>query len=81
MHLGFFEIRNILLAVSVMNLIKMNKVFEKFKPQDFWKHTIAYVSNIFVRRYQFGNPGDNYLPRIDDNIGQFLNIDDDFFEK
>ena len=41
MFLGFIEIRNIVIALSVINLVDKNKKFKNFKPVDFWKHSLA----------------------------------------
>jgi len=74
MHLGFFEIRNILLAVSVMNLIKMGKVLQKFKPQDFWKHTIAVgvIARFIGKHLNIKNLEDLFLAGILHDIGKLF---------
>lgn len=41
MFLGFIEVRNIVIALSVINLVEKNKKFKHFKPVDFWKHSLA----------------------------------------
>jgi putative nucleotidyltransferase with HDIG domain len=41
MHLGFIEIRNIVLALSVINLVKTNNSFPKLTATGLWKHSIA----------------------------------------
>ncbi len=41
MHLGFIEIRNIVLALSVINLVKKKNSFPYLPLTDFWKHSIA----------------------------------------
>jgi putative nucleotidyltransferase with HDIG domain len=40
-YLGFNEIKNLVLAVSIMNMFSKNKLLLKFKPVDFWAHSIA----------------------------------------
>ncbi len=39
--LGFDEIRNIILASSVINLFDKGRAVERFRPRDFWAHSIA----------------------------------------
>ncbi len=41
MYLGFIEVRNIVIALAVINLIEKNKKFKNFNPGDFWKHSLA----------------------------------------
>ncbi len=41
MQLGLIEIRNIVLALSVINVLKMDTLFPYLKTSDFWKHSIA----------------------------------------
>lgn len=41
LHLGFNEVRNIVLALSVLNLFSKNKTLMNFRPVDFWAHSIA----------------------------------------
>ncbi len=41
MYLGFIEVRNIVIALAVINLIEKNKKFKNFNPRDFWKHSLA----------------------------------------
>ncbi len=40
-YLGFNEIRNIVFALSVMNSFSKSSTFTKFKPVEFWEHSIA----------------------------------------
>ncbi len=41
MYLGFVEVRNIVIALSVINIMEKNKKFKTFKPRDFWRHSLA----------------------------------------
>lgn len=41
MILGFNEVRNLILASSVMNLFSKKKSLTGFRPRDFWAHSIA----------------------------------------
>ena len=41
LHLGFNEVRNIVLALSVINMFKNDKIILDFRPVDFWEHSIA----------------------------------------
>ena len=41
MILGFNEVRNIVLASSIINLFSKKKTLLNFKPGDFWAHSIA----------------------------------------
>lgn len=40
-HLGFSEVRNIVFAISVMNLFSKDKRHPNFSPLDLWAHSIA----------------------------------------
>lgn len=41
MHLGFNEIRNLIFAMSVINIFKKKSSSFAFNPVEFWKHSIA----------------------------------------
>ncbi len=41
MYLGLNEVRNLILALSVLNLFKKNKNLLNFRPAEFWSHSIA----------------------------------------
>lgn len=41
LYLGFNEVRNIVFALSVINFFAKDKVLQKFKPVDFWAHSIG----------------------------------------
>ncbi len=52
MYLGFVEVRNIVVALSVINLVEKNKKFKKFRPRDFWKHSLAVgVASRMIAQY------------------------------
>lgn len=41
LYLGFNEVRNIVLALSVINFFSKNKIILHFRPVDFWAHSIG----------------------------------------
>jgi putative nucleotidyltransferase with HDIG domain len=41
LYLGFNEIHNIILALSIINMFEKRKILQDFKPVDFWAHSIA----------------------------------------
>lgn len=41
LHLGFNEVRNTIFALSVINFFSKDKVLLKFRPVDFWAHSIG----------------------------------------
>ena len=41
MYLGFNEIKNIVFSLTVINFFSNKKLLEKFRPADFWAHSIA----------------------------------------
>ncbi len=41
LYLGFNEINNIILALSIINMFEKRKILQDFKPVDFWAHSIA----------------------------------------
>jgi putative nucleotidyltransferase with HDIG domain len=40
-HLGFNEVRNIIFALSIINFFSKDKILAKFRPIDFWAHSIG----------------------------------------
>ncbi len=41
LYLGYNEVRNIVLALSVINFFSRNKILLHFRPVDFWAHSIG----------------------------------------
>ena len=41
LYLGFNEIQNIVLALSIINLFSKKKIVHSFRPVDFWAHSIG----------------------------------------
>ncbi len=41
LHLGFNEVKNIVFALSVINFFSEDKIIQKFRPVDFWAHSIG----------------------------------------
>lgn len=41
LYLGFNEINNIVLALSIINMFEKRKILQDFRPVDFWAHSIA----------------------------------------
>lgn len=40
-HLGFDEVKNLVIALSMLKMFDGTKAIKKFKPDDLWKHSIA----------------------------------------
>jgi HD-like signal output (HDOD) protein len=41
LYLGFSEVRNIVFALSVVNIFSKDKILPNFRPSDFWAHSIG----------------------------------------
>jgi len=76
-YLGFNEVKNLVLAVSIMNMFSKNKILVKFKPADFWAHSIAVGVTSRLLAEALGNMNlDNYfLAGVLHDIGKLI-----FFE-
>ncbi len=77
LHLGFNEVRNIVLALSIINLFSKNKTLLSFKPVNFWHHSIAVgVTTRMIGSHCGSSNLENYfLSGILHDIGKLL-----FFE-
>lgn len=76
-YLGFNEIKNLVLAVSIMNMFSKSKAILKFKPVDFWSHSIAVGVSTRLLAETYGNINlENYfLAGVLHDIGKLV-----FFE-
>lgn len=76
-YLGFNEVKNLVLAVSIMNMFSKNKILVKFKPTEFWAHSIAVGVASRLLGEAIGNINlDNYfLAGVLHDIGKLI-----FFE-
>ncbi len=74
MHLGFVEIRNIILTLSVINLVKTNNSFPHLKITDFWKHSIAVgtTSKLIAQTVSPSESENAFLGGILHDIGKLI---------
>lgn len=74
LHLGFNEVRNIVLALSVINIFQENKVISNFRPVDFWKHSIAVgvATRLIGNTMHITNLENYFLAGILHDIGKLL---------
>lgn len=74
LHLGFNEVRNIILALSVINLFSKKKLITSFRPVDFWKHSIGVgvVTRYIGNALQVPRPENYFLSGIMHDIGKLV---------
>lgn len=74
LHLGFNEIRNIILALSVINLFSKKKLITSFRPVDFWKHSIGVgvITRYIGNTLQVSRPENYFLSGIIHDIGKLV---------
>ncbi len=74
LHLGFNEIRNIILALSVINLFSKKKLIAAFRPVDFWKHSIGVgvITRYIGNTLQVARPENYFLSGIMHDIGKLV---------
>ena len=85
LHLGFNEVRNIVLALSVINMFKHNKIILDFRPVDFWEHSIAVgvATRLIGTALGASNLENYFLAGILHDIGKllFFDIAEDEYEQ
>ncbi len=81
MFLGFVEIRNIVVALSIINLIEKNQKFKTFKPRDFWKHSLAVgiASRMLAKHFDKSSLDKVFLAGILHDVGKLVLLT--FFEE
>lgn len=74
LHLGFNEVRNIILALSVINLFSKKKLITSFRPVDFWKHSIGVgvITRYIGNTLQVPRPENYFLAGILHDIGKLV---------
>ncbi len=74
MQLGLIEVRNIVLAISVIKVLKMENLFPYLKVTDFWKHSIAVgaASKIIAHEIEPSESEDAFLGGILHDIGKLV---------
>ncbi len=74
MYLGFIEIRNIVVALSVINLIEKDKKFKTFKPRDFWRHSLAVgiASRMIAQHFDKSSLDKVFLAGILHDVGKLV---------
>jgi putative nucleotidyltransferase with HDIG domain len=77
LHLGFNEVKNLVAAVSIIDMFSKNKSIENFRPVDFWSHSIGVglLARHIGQSLGFGNVENFFLSGILHDIGKLL-----FFE-
>ena len=73
-HIGFEEVRNLVMAMSVIDVFKNNKVLEVINPVDLWKHSIAVgvVSRLLAREMGIGKLENYFIGGILHDIGKIF---------
>lgn len=77
LHLGFNELKNIILALSVINFFSKSKYSEHMKPKDFWAHSIAagICTRMLGASIKVPNLEQYFLAGILHDIGKLLLLD------
>ncbi len=77
MYLGLNEVRNLILALSVINLFKKNKTLLNFRPSEFWSHSIAVgiITRLVGSSIEVKNLENYFIAGILHDIGKLV-----FFE-
>lgn len=73
-HLGFNDVKNLVMALSVIDLFSKLDSIEHFSIVDFWKHSIAVgvISKLLGRRLNLRNIEPYYLSGILHDIGKIF---------
>ncbi len=77
LHLGFTEIRNMVMALSIINLFSKKTLFENFRPVDFWAHSIAVgvATRLLGKAAGVTNLENYFLAGILHDIGKLLFVE------
>ena len=74
LYLGLNEVRNLVFALSVINLFKKKKALMNFRPAEFWSHSIGVgiVTRIIGSTIQIPNLENFFLAGILHDIGKLI---------
>ncbi len=76
-HLGFNEIKNLVAAISIVNMFKKNSDIDNFCPVDFWAHSIGVgVMTRFIGQViGLGNVENFFLAGILHDLGKLIFVE------
>jgi putative nucleotidyltransferase with HDIG domain len=72
--LGFNTVRNIILSVSVFDLLPKNEDYGEFEIAKFWEHSIgcAVISKVFAQRLGLKDPEEAFIAGLLHDIGKVV---------
>ena len=73
-HIGFSEVKNLVMALSVIDLFSKMETVDSFSIVDFWKHSIAVgvISKLLGHRLNIKNVEPYYLAGVLHDIGKIF---------
>ncbi len=77
-HIGFEEVRNLIIAISIIDIFKNTKLSVNYNPVELWKHSIAVgvITKIIGKELGVKNLENYFLAGILHDIGKLLFIKD-----
>lgn len=76
-YLGFNEVKNIVLTLSVIDLFSRQKLLSTFSPSEFWKHCIAVgvISRVIAKYSGFTAYENYFLAGVLHDIGKLIFVE------
>ena len=73
-HIGFEEVRNLVIAISIMDIFKNTKLSLSYNPVELWKHSIAVgvITKLIGKELGVKNLENYFLAGILHDIGKLL---------
>lgn len=73
-YIGFEEVKNLCIALSIMDMFDMKQLSKVLSPVDLWKHSIAVgvISRYIARTLGFSNLEEYFVSGIVHDIGKLL---------
>ena len=73
-YIGFEEVKNLIIALSVIDIFKSAKLASNINPVDFWKHSIAVgvITKLIGREFGVKNLENYFVSGILHDIGKLL---------
>lgn len=73
-HIGFEEVKNLVIAISIMDIFKHTKLTNSYNPVELWKHSIAVgvITKLIGKELGVKNLENYFLAGILHDIGKLL---------
>ncbi len=81
-HLGYTEVKNLVMAISVINMFNKNRAFHAFNIIDLWKHSLAVgvIARLLGKTMRVANVDSYYTNGLLHDIGKMFFLENAYMD-